>query len=45
MPLFRVLTGALFGFMTAWFAYPAIEESMAETRQFFLKKFAAVENK
>jgi len=43
IPLFRVLTGALFGFTTAWFAYPAIEESMAETRQFFIKKFASIE--
>ena len=42
IPLLRVLTGALFGFTTAWFAYPAIEESMAETRQFFIKKFASV---
>ena len=42
IPLFRVLTGALFGLTTAWFAYPAMEESMAETRQFFMKKFAAV---
>lgn len=40
-PFLRVLTGGLFGFATAWFAYPAIEESMAETRQFFIKKFAA----
>jgi len=45
IPLFRVLTGALFGFTTAWFAYPSIEESMSETRQFFYKKFAAVESK
>ena len=45
IPLFRVLTGVLFGFTTAWFAYPSIEESMAETRQFFYKKFAAVESK
>jgi len=37
-----VLTGTLFGFTTAWFAYPYIEESMAETRQFFIKKFAVV---
>jgi len=41
-PLLRVLTGFLFGFMTAWFAYPNIEESMRETRQFFIKKFAQV---
>ena len=39
-PLLRVLTGALFGFTTAWFAYPYMEESMSETRQFFIKKFA-----
>jgi len=45
IPLFRVLTGALFGLATAWFAYPSMEESMSETRQFFVKKFAAVENK
>ncbi len=42
-PFLRVFTGALFGFMTAWFAYPYIEESMKETRQFFLKKFAVVQ--
>lgn len=42
-PFLRVLTGALFGFMTAWFAYPNIEESMAETRHFFMKKFAVVQ--
>jgi uncharacterized membrane protein len=41
-PFLRVLTGALFGFFTAWFAYPGIEESMQETRQFFVKKFAQV---
>jgi uncharacterized membrane protein/glutaredoxin len=39
-PFLRVLTGLLFGLSTAWFAYPYIEESMAETRQFFIKKFA-----
>lgn len=41
-PFIRVLTGAIFGFMTAWFAYPNMEESMADTRQFFIKKFAAL---
>ena len=40
-PFLRVLTGALFGFGTAWFAFPNIEESMRETRQFFIKKSAA----
>jgi uncharacterized membrane protein/glutaredoxin len=42
-PFLRVLTGFLFGFTTAWFAYPNIEESMQETRRFFLKKSAVVE--
>lgn len=42
-PFLRVLTGGLFGFATAWFAYPAMEESMSETRQFFIRKFASVE--
>jgi uncharacterized membrane protein len=40
-PFQRELTGFLFGFATAWFAYPSIEESMRETRQIFIKKFAA----
>jgi len=39
-PLLRALTGAFFGLMTAWFAYPNIEESMSETRQYYAKKFA-----
>lgn len=42
-PFLRVLTGGLFGFVTAWFAYPNLEESMAESRQFFIKKFASIE--
>jgi uncharacterized membrane protein len=41
-PFLRVLTGGLFGIALAWFAYPLIEESMSETRQFFIKKFAAI---
>jgi uncharacterized membrane protein len=41
-PLLRVLTGGLFGLTTAWFAYPYMEESMAETRQFFIKKFESI---
>lgn len=39
-PFLRVLTGGLFGFMTAWFAYPNIEESMSDTRQYYIKKLA-----
>lgn len=42
-PFLRVLTGALFGLTTAWFAYPSIEDSMNETRQYYIKKFAAIE--
>src|SRR5215207_1456917 len=41
-PFLRVFTGALFGLATAWFAYPYMEESFSETRQFFIKKFAAI---
>ena len=41
-PFLRVLTGGLFGIALAWFAYPLVEESMSETRQFFIKKFAAI---
>jgi len=32
-PLFRVLTGALFGFMNAWLGLPYLEMSMRETRK------------
>jgi uncharacterized membrane protein len=31
-PLLRTLTGFLFGFTTAWFGFPFLEESMTETR-------------
>lgn len=31
-PLLRTLTGFLFGFTTAWFGFPLLEESMIETR-------------
>lgn len=41
-PFLRVFTGAIFGLCTAWFAYPYVEESMQETRQFFAKKFAVL---
>ena len=40
-PFMRVLTGGLFGLMTAWFAFPAVEESMKDTREVLIKKFAA----
>ena len=41
-PFLRVLTGALFGIATAWYGFPYLEESMAESRQFFIKKFASI---
>lgn len=39
-PFLRVLTGFLFGWMTAWYAYPYMEESMRDTRQVLIKKTA-----
>ncbi|MFA5873278.1 MAG: DUF2085 domain-containing protein [Anaerolineales bacterium] len=41
-PLLRALTGFLFGLTTAWFMFPLIEESMADTRRFLAKKFAVL---
>lgn len=41
-PFLRILTGFLFGFSTAWFAMPYVEESMRETRQIFIKKDAII---
>ena len=41
-PFLRVLTGVLFGFTTAWFALPYTEQTMAENRQFFIKKFESI---
>lgn len=32
-PFLRVLTGFLFGFLTAWFGYPMVEETMVDTRK------------
>ncbi len=33
-PFLRASTGALFGFITAWFGYPYVEESMDENRKY-----------
>lgn len=44
-PTLRVLTGALFGFCTAWFGLPYVEESMRETRELLVRKFIAVDNR
>lgn len=37
-PYLRMITGFLFGFATAWFGYPLLEESMAETRKILAVK-------
>lgn len=39
-PLLRTITGALFGIMNIWLAYPYVEESMQETRDLILTKLA-----
>lgn len=41
-PTLRVLTGGLFGFTTAWFGYPMVEETMAETRQWLGEKWQRI---
>lgn len=41
-PFLRTLTGFLFGFLTAWFGFPLIEESMSETRRILARKFAVL---
>ena len=38
-PYLRVLTGGLFGFLTAWFGYPVVEETMAATREIMTAKW------
>jgi uncharacterized membrane protein/glutaredoxin len=38
-PILRALTGFLFGFFTAWFGYPYVEESMVENQKFLDGKF------
>lgn len=41
-PFLRTFTGFLFGFTTAWFGFPYVEESMRETRQIYIKKDAII---
>ncbi len=41
-PFLRTMTGFLFGFSTAWFMFPLIEETMADTRRLISKKFATL---
>ena len=40
-PFLRTLTGGLFGFTTAWFGYPIVEEAMADTRKLITVKIKA----
>ena len=42
-PFLRTLTGFLFGFSTAWFGFPLIEEAMADTRRLMTLKMAKME--
>lgn len=39
-PLLRVITGALFGVLTAWYLYPLVEENMRDLREVMARKFA-----
>lgn len=41
-PLLRTLTGGLFGFTTAWFGFPLVEETMEETRLYLATKIARI---
>jgi uncharacterized membrane protein len=43
-PFLRALTGGLFGFTTAWFGYPLVEESMADSKQYLSAKFARIKS-
>jgi len=38
-PLLRSVTGFLFGFITAWFGYPYVEETMRENRKILDEKY------
>lgn len=39
-PLLRSVTGFLFGFTTAWFGFPIVEESMVDVRRYYGQKLA-----
>jgi len=41
-PLLRTITGGLFGFFTAWYGYPFVEESVAETRSQMQNKLSLI---
>jgi uncharacterized membrane protein len=41
-PFLRALTGALFGFTTAWFGYPMVEITMRDSRQIMQDKLSRI---
>jgi hypothetical protein len=41
-PFFRIMTGFLFGFITAWFGYPYVNESMTENQKYLVGKLEHV---
>ena len=43
IPLFRYLTGGLFGLTTAWYLFPMIEEAMQESYQIISKKALVIQ--
>jgi len=43
-PILRTITGFLFGWTTAWFTIPLMEETMDESRRALAKKFAIVKS-
>jgi uncharacterized membrane protein len=44
-PFLRSFTGFLFGFTTAWFGYPMVEESMRETVKLMARKRVQVQSR
>ena len=44
-PLLRTLTGALFGFMLVWLAYPQVEKGMVGTREDLRVKLSRIQEK
>lgn len=41
-PLLRSITGLLFGFITAWFGYPLVEQSMQDTKEYLMGKLERI---
>jgi hypothetical protein len=42
-PLLRTLTGGLFGWMTAWYLFPMLEETAREARLIVQRKIAVIQ--